>query len=441
MVHLGKLWRAWLSAQRVARRVLEEESLLLAAADGWRRERSLGRAVTKWSVGSLRRAAGYQMADRFKAKRGLREWSGWAKRRHASSMSLWIGERHWARGCAGRSVQRLRERAERSRRGRILWSMWTARRGGAARECASEVRQCWRAWRDACRIGVETKARLAVASRFWSSRAARTAWTAWRAWLEERLSTRRVLEAWRERAASGSILGAGVKGLGKWSRERAQGRALKRLAANVTAKRKAKKATAWWTRRTAKRCFELGFKENVLMVRETVKSQRNLKRVVLRKVKIHVLKEKLATAQRRRDLLRRTWKAWSCLEARAEAAAGEHHERGVKARAFRGLGDEERRGRRERWVEKLRGGRGGRGGGGGKGDDNNGNGGGYAERAKTAETPAGEKEGTEEVVEKSRQNPPPPGTSERKLPETLSPSLPPTARRGYAGIFRGRTER
>ena len=324
-----------------------ESMRLLSIGNKWHRQRALKKTLRRWSVRSLRKIAGYQMADRFKASARLRRWHEWAKARHHHSLAMWVAARQWEKTGKRRVVTNLVRRVEQGKGEKYLVSMWNARRGGNAHygECASFLRSCWRSWLFVMKLGAAELRMTGVATMHFSAKLLLRAWMGWKSYLREVDGVRRCLKLWIQFSERGV-------GAGKWRRRFGKRMALRRLVMNVAVRKKLKQAAAWFILGAKKRCF-MAFKRAVELVRVGVAEQRERKRVVLRKLKIKVLKDKLGNAQWRRALTRRVWKAWSRLEREMDEVASSWRRRRVLGGVFALFKELEKRGRRERWINKL----------------------------------------------------------------------------------------
>jgi hypothetical protein len=345
-----KAWQKWI----LVGYAMKAENALMERSNRWHRDFQLRAALWKWSVRSLRRVAGYQIADRFKARERLRTWHAWAQRKKQEALLVWVGERSFKRSCLQKALRRFKESVKSKKEERVLWGLWDARRGGWKNgECASTVRACFRSWLEAMKMRVEEVEREKRASSFRVAVMARMAWREWESFVEERRAVRGGLKVWRTRAGSGELFGCG-KGIVKWRRRFRMRVALRAFRNGVERGEALRKSIAHYKTAALKRSL-LGLRRNVTAVRAGVAEQVERKTRVLRKIKIFVLKKKLADAHRRRALVRSVLRAWAQADEGAEMNARRHCELTLMARCYVMWKLVEKMGRRERWISRLRG--------------------------------------------------------------------------------------
>jgi hypothetical protein len=130
---------------------------------------------------------------------------------------------------------------------------------------------------------------------------------------------------------------------------------VKWLKEDVREAKDIKKAARLFSYGLLRRCLA-GLRENVRLGTDKVVAQREQKRVVLRKIKIVVLKMKLAEAKSRRSKMSKVFAGWKRVECRMRAVAEGHWVECLLGKVFERWGIAERAGRRERWIAKLVGG-------------------------------------------------------------------------------------
>lgn len=337
-----KRWRKMLEAKKC------ERKLLVRAEKFWV-EKMTHQFLRKWAVRSLRKAAGYQIADRFRARRALGIWRGLAEGWREERIATWRGDR-W-REVRGLELgwSALRNLKERRRWAKEALDLWR----GLGRRKLSTSWVCFQKWivyrklqanlSEQLRCLHKRKRRKQMMVGFLGIKDAAAVW--------ERVIV--IFAIWRE---SASMDEDGVVKASNFSRKLRKQRALRLWQEELKKARKLEEAEKIWKLRTLKVCVAKmkEFKNAQLRV-PILQGER--KRVVLRKMKITVLKLQLSRAHWARNLVRKCFTCWRQYDILLAQNAGNFRKRNLMALGFRRLAVGEKLGRRGRWIGKLVGGR------------------------------------------------------------------------------------
>ncbi|GMH50175.1 hypothetical protein TrVE_jg697 [Triparma verrucosa] len=313
-------------------------------SDRYREHWALRKCIMKWSVQSLRRSAGYQIADRFKAKRFIAQWASWKDDRAKVSTLVWRGDRLWQRKSELGFFVNLANMVYERKRLDALRDLWGQRRGPG--QCESKTIFFWK-W---LKYGKERKwirKKIEGAVVHWKEKLMRGGVDAWRYRVVNYHRFRRsIFNRWKMH-----IKNTRVK-IGLFRKRLRMRRFFKRSRSAVAWSKKKGEAEKW----RKLRVMRLAFGTLVLWregAKEKVKRQVEMKRALGRKVKIEGLKLTLAEAHWRRKMVAAILRGWVDWRGREEAKVDRFLVLLRLKRCFRKWLELEVKGRRERWVSKM----------------------------------------------------------------------------------------
>lgn len=323
---------------------VKKERLRLESSGLWRERWALKKCLKKWSSESLRRSAGYQIADRFKAKVYIKRWRNWKDERVKGSTLVWRGERFWERRRELMFFVRVANIVYERKRLDLLLGLWRQRiRVGFCKE----IRICFFKW---MRYGEERKrrrGRIEGAVEYWRRKVLRGGIDKWRYEVVEFLRFRRNLfKRWRR-----YVEGVRVK-IGVFRKRLKMRRFFVRARGRKVWRRKREEAETWGERRVVGVVFKA-----LVMWREEgkekVKKQIEMKRALGRKVKIEGLKVVLGEAHWKRKWVKKVWRYWVNWRKYEEEKVMAFLVKQRLKRSFTRWVRVEREGRRERWVGRM----------------------------------------------------------------------------------------
>ena len=344
---IGKeCWQRWRETWKEKK---GENALLLRAEKFWE-DKVAYQALRRWSVRSLRRVAGYQIADRFRARKVLSVWGrlaeGWGDER----VAIWRGERWREIRGMETGLRALRELRQIKKWERDSLEVWRAK--GKVTSLSS-IWMCFRKLSFMRKLKVEANvnARALGARRrlqtlrkcFAEIKDVAVLWN----------KVEAIFDTWRDKAETDK---EGLVKAAKMGRKLKKRRALRAWLTELQNTKKLKEAENMWRLRMLKICVRKIREYKNAQLRIPVQ-QGERKRVVLRKMRVAVLKLQLSRAHWTRNLVRRCFSCWRQYDILLAQNAGNFRRRVLMELGFRGLQAGEKLGRRGRWIGKLMGGR------------------------------------------------------------------------------------
>ncbi len=306
---------------------------------------TLSRAIKRWSIRSLRKVVGYQIADRQVASKALRLWHSRASKSHTQAVALWLAENYRNRRLERAALYKLLSDAVGKRRFRYLLEVHRARTG--PHPTLSPTTLCFKAWVAFRKHALVTNSKITRAKAHYKLSLSLRVFRSWCSVLSIFKAAKGALFAWNK-----AVVSLRPKQPGRHYRLRRLGTSLRALQRHSRWRKSYEAAARHRDISLVRRALSALSAHRMRML-SIAPAQTAAKRAVLRKLKISALKDKLSSAHYRSKLLATAFANWSKYDSVvSKIAVGADHRR-LLSKTFNALVFAEFAGRRERWVGKL----------------------------------------------------------------------------------------